>query len=672
MHSVSGSAYPSNRRALSVRALGRHGRAALSLSAFGRHGRAALSLSAFGRHGRAAPSLSRLVASPLAALAGVALVLLLLATSALAVGTDLTFRERRMARIRRLGPIVTDIHFIGNEAFEAKQLKRYMLTQESGLLRTHNYRSRQLARDLETLERFYRSQGFFEAMASAEDLALAPDSLHVEVVIGLYEGDRWTVSGLSFQGNTIMTETEVRHLTALRPGDPLVAATIEADRLAILDEYARRSHLDARVFQTVDRDDEARTASISYRIVEREQAMIGVIEITGDDKTRQYVIERELKFESGQLFDPETLGESQANVYRTGLFNSVWIEPAQEDTGKVVKKLALTVNERPSGVFDFTFGYAVIDGLQVGMKIGNQNVQGQATRLGVESRYSQRAREARVSIGDPYFTGRRIGADASASYSWNDEEAYVGETTGGSVVFSKRLGRAVTVEGGYEYERTSLLEIAEEIEEGDRKNDSSVFPLAATYDTRDDLLNSRRGMLARAEVDFAGTLLGGDNEFVRTGLYWRGFKKLGQGRVAALSTRVGWIKPQGEGTSVPVNERYFAGGDGSVRGFDRNSLGPRTPPTVESPDGEPKGGRALLEVRGEIRFPVWREIRMVGFVDAGQVYEDWDAMRLDGLAVGGGLGVRYVSRFGVFRLDVATSLTEAGSPHYYFGIGQAF
>ncbi len=591
--------------------------------------------------------------------------LLVLLSAGDAGASHASLLKRREARIRRLGPIVTEILFVGNDTFEAERLLTYMETVESGFFRTTYFDRRILSRDLDKLEMLYQMQGFLDAEVNAEDFRLGPDSLSVEILVGVYEGDRWSIDEVTIEGNDVVTDAELTEVFRLEPGGPFFQNSVERDRRAILDEYARRSYLDARVFTSVDRDDVVRTATVHHGVIEREQARIGEIAVLGDDKTRQYVIEREFEFKPGELFDFEKIGETQANVYRTGLFNSVWIEPAAEDTGKVVKDLVVRVNERPSGVFEFTVGYAAFDGLEVGAEISNRNVQGQAIRLGIEGRHSRLAREVRLSLGDPYFTGRRIAVNTETHYGWSDEGSHVAETAGGSLILSKGFGSTVTVEGGYEFERTIVLESVDGSEDIGANYTSDV-PLATTYDTRDDILDTRRGMLARIEVDVASSRLGGTNDFVRTTLIWRGFQRLTHGRVAGLATRFGWVKSHGDGSEVPVNERFLAGGEGSVRGFERNSLGP------VGEDGKARGGRALLEVRGEIRFPVWKKIRMAAFVDAGQVFEDWRATTFTNLAVGGGLGLRYVSPFGILRFDAAIPVTGNGHVWYYVSIGQAF
>jgi outer membrane protein insertion porin family len=579
-------------------------------------------------------------------------------------GVDPSLQKRREAKIRRLGPLVEAVHLAGNEAFDRDELARYMSTRESGFFSISHYERRLLDADLANLERFYESQGFLDARVVVEDIRLLEDGLAVEILIGVYEGPRWFVSAVTYEGNDAFQDDELGRMTTLGQGTPYLPDKLEADRRSILDAYARDSYLDAKVSQTVNRDDVGQRVAIGYQIVEREQAIIDTIAVTGDDKTREFVIRRELVLSTGELFNFKKIGESQARLYRTGLFNSVWIEPAPEDTGKVAKRLDVRVRERPSGVLDFKAGYAAIDGVEVGAEFVNRSVQGQAIELGLSGKYGERVREARASVGDPWFMGVRIAIDAFGTYAWKDEESYVAETAGAGFVLTKRFGNAVALDGGYGFERTVVLEgVADR--EGEGTNYTSDLTAAVTYDTRSDILDARRGMLAHVETRFASSKLGGTNDFSLYEVSWRGFKDIRHGRTVALSARVGWIKPQGDGR-VPVNERYFAGGEGSVRGFPRNSLSPL------GEDGEPSGGRALVELRAEVRFPVYKRLGAAAFVDAGQAFEDFGAITRTGLAVGAGGGLRFRTDFGVLRLDVATPISESGSPQYYFGVGQAF
>lgn len=619
----------------------------------------------------------RVVRRPLSLLAFVIVVLSVGAEAAAGVLPDPSLAKRREDRIRRVGPLVETLHFAGNETFEAGRLRTLMNTRETSFLSVQHFDRNRFEQDLANVTRYYESQGFLEARVVIDDMLLSDDGLAIEILIGVYEGPRWLVSMVTFEGNAVLSKDQLLDVLTIEPGGPYLPNELEADRGALLAAYARVSYLDAMVFQEVDRSDETHSVVVRYRIVERQQAVIGPIEISGDDKTRDFVIERELEFSPGELFDFKKIGESQARLYRTGLFNSVWIEPAPADTGKITKRMEVRVRERPGGLVDFRLGFAALDGATIGAEIVNRNIQGQAIEAGISGGFGERVREAEVSIGDPWFSGRRIGIKASGNYAWKDEisletdgddVSLTTEKAGAGFVLTRRLGRAFTVEGGYalEWMGSKLVLTSEEVADTTRTSTwtSDIFG-AVMYDTRNDILDARRGMLARVETRLASSRLGGTNDFSQHELSWRGFKDIRHGRTVALSARVGWIKPQGQG-GAPITERYFAGGEGSVRGFARNSLSP------VGEDGEPVGGRALVELRAEVRFPVYKRLGAAAFVDAGQAFEDFGAITRAGLAVGAGGGLRFRTDFGVLRLDVATPVSESGSLQYYIGVGQAF
>ncbi len=577
--------------------------------------------------------------------------------------SDMMAMRRMLAE--RDGPRLRAITFSGNETFDAGQLKPYMTSTESSVFRISRFDPDVFERDLSVLELFYTTQGFLEADLAVEDVAFLADSTSVEILVSVYEGERWRVTDLTISGNDDFSTEELRALLAVEDGDPFRSTRLADDRSALLGHYARNSYLDARVEQTVERDDIARTVSVRYDIVEREPARISEIRITGDEKTREFVIARELEFEVGEPFDVDLVGESQANLYSTGLFNAVWIEPAREDTGKTERRMNVRVTERRSVELSASVGYEVIDGPGASAEFSNRNVQGNATWMSLGGGVSYRKRDAGFTIGDNWLIGLPVTGEMTIEYDYRDEDAFTAESERGTAFLKKDLTRFLSVEGGYGFERNVILDVSEDAEELGTNYTTDVM-VAATHDTRDDVLDAFRGMLTRAEFRVASSFLGGTNDFTRTELMWRGFKEVREGRVLALSVRAGWIRPQNDGSSVPVNERFFAGGAGSVRGFDWNSLGP------VGEDGGAKGGRGLVELRTELRVPAPGPFRAVAIVDAGQVFDDYSAIRLGNLSVGAGLGVRYHLGIWVFRLDAVAPVTETGRTHLYFGIGQAF
>jgi outer membrane protein insertion porin family len=593
------------------------------------------------------------------------LLVVLLTTQASAYYDAFVMRDLRRTLAERYGPVLRSVRFVGNGTFDEDQLKPYMVSTESSTFRPARFNADVFERDLSNLKLYYTTQGFLEADLAVEDVAYGPDSTSVEIMVSVYEGERWRVTELTIDGNHDFPEEQLRGLLSIKEGDPFRTVRLAADRSELLGLYARNSYLDARVEQTIERDDIARTVSVRYDIVERKQARISEIRITGDEKTRGFVIARELTFAPGQLFDADRVGESQANLYKTGLFNAVWIEPARRDTGLVERRMDVRVSERQSVELSASVAYEVIDGPGASVEFTNRNVQGNATWMTLGGGVSYRTRDAGFTIGDNWLLGLPVTGEASLEYDHSNEDAYTSESERGVFSLKKELTKTLTVEGGYGFERNVVLTASADVD-GVGTNYTTDVRVAATHDTRDDVLDATRGTLSRAEFRVASSFLGGTNDFTRTELAWRGFKEVREGRVLALSARAGWIHPQDDGSDVPVNERFFAGGEGSVRGFDWNSLGP------VGEDGHAKGGRGLVELRTELRVPAPGPFRAVAILDAGQVFDDYTAIRLSTLSVGAGGGLRYYLGIWVFRLDIVAPVTENGRTRFYIGIGQAF
>ncbi|MCD4690238.1 hypothetical protein K8S17_02140, partial [bacterium] len=414
--------------------------------------------------------------------------------------------ELRRILADRYGPVLRAVHFVGNETFDTARLKSYMVTTESTAFGLARLDPDVFERDLTTIELFYTTQGFLEADVAVEDVAFRADSTSVEILVSVYEGERWRVTDVTIEGNHDFTTDELLALLSVNEGDPFRTTRLEDDRAALLGWYARHSYLDAHAEQTVERDDVARTVTVRYDIVEREQARISGIRITGDDKTRQFILERELTFKRGELFDVDRVGESQANLYTTGLFNAVWIEPAMEDTGLVERRMDVRVSERRSVELTASVGYEVIDGPGANAEFSNRNVQGNATWMTLGGGVNYRVRDAAFTIGDNWFFGLPITGELALAYDHSDEDAYVGESERATFFLKKSLMRALTIEGGYGFDRTVVLEVKDDGEELGANYTTEIM-VAATHDTRDDVLDATRGTLTRAEFRVASSLL---------------------------------------------------------------------------------------------------------------------------------------------------------------------
>lgn len=563
-------------------------------------------------------------------------------------------------------PRVEEIRFEGAETYDHATLTQLMRTREISFFSRPRFSPDRFARDLDNLAAFYLSQGFLDVKVLARAPEYSADSSLVDLCIVITEGPRWTVSEVRFSGAEVLTRETLESCLRLRAGRVYRPALLLVDQNAVLDEYASRGYVDARLTQEIRLEQGAHTASLRYGITEGPPASVSKITIRGLGKTKPRTVLRELAFRAGDRFDLERWGRSQSNLYNTGLFQWVWIQPTEKDAGKPQKEVLVLLGETPRWELSAGIGYGRFDEARLVSGLRQRNLFGRGIRWGLEGKLSMKVRRAELLVTEPWFLGRRIEANVGSAYHWRDEPEFVAESVEGILLLTRALRARVLIEGGYRLRRTTLLSVTPALTGRDRRNRTSILGAAVTWKMRDDLFNTTRGFFLRAEAEYAGTFLGGTNQFLRGNLYWRHFVPLPAGVVLAFNTRLGAMRSLHHGGTIPINERYFLGGDRSVRGYPRHSLGP-----VDSA-GNARGARKLIEFGQEFRFPLSHHLRGVLFCDEGILF-DSDPRR-DDWAAGAGGGLRIVTPFGVLRAEVARGLTERWGTgvEYYLSVGQAF
>ncbi|MCK4548312.1 MAG: BamA/TamA family outer membrane protein [Candidatus Eisenbacteria sp.] len=563
-------------------------------------------------------------------------------------------------------PTVREIRLEGSESFRQSTLTRLMKTRETSFSSRGRFDAEVFARDLDNLAAFYLLQGFLDVQVLSHPPAYSADSATVDLRITIAEGPQWRVSKVRLSGAVALSADTLAGRHLLREGGPYRPSLLPADRNAILDEYAARGYLDTRLKQDVIPDRKTRSVSIVYRITEGPPASVARVTIRGLRKTRRSTVIRELEFSPGDRFDLRRWGRSQSNLYNTGLFEWVWIQPSSDDTGKPEKEVLILVNEKPRWEFSTGVGYGRFDQARLVASIRQGNLLGRGIRGGLEGKISDKTRRAEFLISDPWFFGHRITSHGAAVYQWRDEPEFIAETVEGVVLLTRALRTRVFVEGGYRLRRTTLLEVSSSAADRDRRNRTSLLGTAISWNMRDDLFNTTRGFFLRFEAQYAGTFLSGTNQFLRANVYWRHFVPLPTGVILAFRSHLGAMTPLHTGGTIPINERYFMGGDQSVRGYSRHSLGPT------DASGVARGGRKLVEFSQEFRIPVSPRFLIAVFADEGILFDN--NPHRDDWAVGAGGGFRIVTPFGVVRVEAARGVTErwGTETEYYFSVGQSF
>lgn len=605
-------------------------------------------------------------------------------------------------------PFINKVLFEGNEGISDKDLKRRMRTKAPAfynIFRKPRLDSAVLNRDIAQLEGYYHAAGFYEASVTLGRLEYSDDSTFVDVVISVNEGKPTLVESVEFSDNSLIDHEELRKGLLLHPGEPYNSSYLYTDSYTLQRKYFDRGYLGVSIRESVDVQEYRVT--VRFDIDPGTQIKIRGMEITGNVRTKTGVIEKEIAFESGDICRLSKLVETQRNLYETGLFTVVDINPENLDPLDRTVDISIRVRERKAAYIEGGFGVGNILGSRIFAGWGTRNLVGRGLGLQLKVEYGYDLFEGEAIEFDKfqfrnnfwrydveYFQRYVFGLKAlMAVDAFVEKDATVENIDvrriGVQLLSRRPLGRYTDMLIGLSDEFIRRSAFGELEDEGEVR----FITGSLSDDRRDFILNPQTGTYRFARLKLAGGILGGDADFYTASASAQWYWRLLRGDVFAVRVRAGYADYYGQSERVPIEDRFFAGGANSVRGYENNSLGPKL---VSPTTGEyvPTGGTVLLLTNAELRFniPILSKINISGsaFFDGGNVWDGasgirWDHFRLfkkdsdvelEDYRYGIGLGIRYNTPIGPIRLDyglplkVETDVSDKGL--FYLALGQTF
>ena len=534
---------------------------------------------------------------------------------------------------------IDDIVFENAVAFSQRELRKVFKTRRrwwmSWLTGSGKFETDQWDEDLEMLTQFYQDEGYIDFKVREIKFGY-PKEGRMVIRLDLYEGYRYQVGNVTFEGNTLFTEDQIRRGVQVleRPVAPFMLEGaiftprgLSEDRDAIRDYYEAYGYLDTIVRVTKVPNTDQGTIDLVYSVKEGEISYVEKVEIRGNTRTRDKVIRRELAISPGEVFDMVSVELSKRRLEGTGLFESVdtQVEKIPELPNR--RNLIVGVEEGRTGHLIMGFGYSSIEAMfaQAGYVQGNFDLfnppfftgGGQKFRLQITA--GTRRQDYQVTFEEPYFLDRklRFSVDLYHREIQYYSRYFEQHQTGAKIGLSRTLWNDFTY-GGIDYtiesigihDRSSYSEmlmehdmlangLAEVLPDGlpvnpfdwnpddDRLNQGelgelnnnrlvSKLGLFFAYDTRNHALMPSRGQRTQVNADIAGGPLSGDTEMYRleveTAYYFPGFT---EGHVWEVVGKVGVVDTFGDSRRVPYFDRFFLGGGYSLRGYDYRDIGPR-------------------------------------------------------------------------------------------------
>jgi outer membrane protein assembly complex protein YaeT len=593
-----------------------------------------------------------------------------------------------------------------------------------------------LAASAASVAEYYRVRGFttVRVETSISEGSAGPDDATRSVLprLVVHEGPVTLVGPIVLNGVVSVEEEELRRLMGLRTGTPFYAPQLVADRNAMAAYYLNRGYRDVRVDAIPRPAPETGALEIVFEITEGPQYVVGHVLVAGYARTDPSTIRRELNLVQGAPLGADDLAEAQRRLNALGLFRRVRVEELPQP-GRLMTDIAVTVEEAPATSIGYGIGVeggrrlvrdpsqaeGALERVEISprgfFEVGRRNLWGKNRSISLFTRFSLRDRggsedstqddssfyEFRV-VGT-YREPRAFGTEADVQVSGFVEQgvrsSFNFARQGVNAETARQLRRQTTLVGRYGFGKTRLFDqrlVAEEKPVVDRLFPQvrlSTLSGVIVRDTRDDPLDPASGYVANVEGDLSARSLGSEVGFVKAfaqGFVYRELPGalrvvLAGGARVGLATAFGVdTRPDESGQPVevevkdlPASERFYAGGSTTVRGYALDRLGDDA--TIDS-DGFPQGGNALVIVNGELRFPIWRALGGVVFVDAGNVFARAGDLDLSSIKASAGTGVRYRSPIGPIRVDLGVKLDprtfanqqREGRWEVHVSLGQAF
>jgi len=607
---------------------------------------------------------------------------------------DLMFVIEEGEKIR-----ITRVIFEGNRAYTDRELKRRIKTNEKGffywITTSGELKREALQQDALTLADFYHNNGYIEAKIGEPEVIFMDGGMTatrrtptrdrlsglplteyneqvIHIIFKIDEGRRYKVGQVDVKGDLIEEKSVLSADLKISEETYYSREVVRNDVLTLTDRYGNEGYAYADIFPKIDRHEDTLTVDITYNITKGKQVYFEEIVITGNAKTRDKVIRRELDVYEQELYSGKGLKRGIRNLYRLDFFEDIRVdtlEGSRDDT----MLLKIEVAEKPTGSFALGGGYSSVEYAYGTASVTQRNLFGRGQVLNLNATISAKSSTYTLGFTEPWLFDTRVSAGFDLYQQQRDYDSYEKESFG----IRPRLGFPVAdytrLYFSYLYDISNVYNIADDvsryIDEMQGSNVTSSITTTLKRDSRDRVFNASEGSLNSAGVEYAG--LGGDIKFTKYTCESGWFFPLIGDTIGSVHGEAGYVH-ENEGGLLPDYERFYMGGMHTIRGFKWRDI------HAEDEDGEEVGGDKKLQFNFEWIVPLIKEAGVVGvlFLDVGNVYGKGEPIDLSDTREGGGAGFRWYSPVGPIRLEYGWILDprngESTSGRWEFAIGTVF
>ena len=544
----------------------------------------------------------------------------------------------------------------------------------------------ELPNDPARIQDKYYQKGYLDATVSNPYLNAYMDNYTADLTYYVTEGEQYRVSSVDIEAPEFLELDKEKILKGFRleSGDVMNSARLRQDMKKLDDMVADKGYAFVRINPKTEKNVEDKTVSIVYEVVPDEKVYIRNVQISGNDRTVDRVVRRELYLTEGNLYSRTDLQDSKDALRRTSYFDEVEIEEQRVGANQV--DLLVKVKEASTGSISGGIGYGSSDGLLLNASVSDTNVFGSGMKGVISVDRSDNELSGQIGLTNPrlFDSEYSLGGTLYANdYSWNnyDEKSY-----GLNIVVGRKLTRNLSASLGYIIEQSrisGLSDVLKTVGYKDGKSLKSSLIPSITYNSTDDYYLPRTGIIASTSLEFAG--VGGDEKFLksRTNFNWyQGIREwVDYDLIFRFKSSFGKIWDRGW---VPINERLYLGGIRNLRGFESRTVSPKV--KVSSGSWYETGGDMSFNSSAELSFPLIERVKMRGvlFVDYGVIRGRIANVTAPGIVdyvdgrisrYSAGAGIEWVTPMGPLQLIFAKPLKKQDGDDtstFEFTIGQRF
>ncbi len=584
------------------------------------------------------------------------------------VGINFAVDEGEVAKIRQ-------INLVGVTAFKEKDLLALFVLRTPGWLtwytKNDQYSKQKLAGDLETLRSYYLDHGYVEFNIDSTQVSISPDKQDIYITVNVSEGELYVVSSVKLAGDLIVPEAELKKLVNVKPGETFSREKLTETTKRISERLGNEGYAFANVNAAPELDKEKRQVAFTIYVDPGRRVYVRQINITGNNRTRDEVIRRELRQMESSWYDGEKINKSRTRVDRLGYFEDVTVEtPAVPATTDQVD-VNVNVKEKPTGNVMLGAGFSSSEKLVLSGSLSQQNLFGSGKFAGVQLNTSKVNTVVSLSYTDPYYTVDGVGRGFDVYHRKTNTSslvvgAYDSKSTGGGVRYSVPVAEDDSVSFGLSADLTSLtvnsyspLQFQNYVREFGDTNTTLLGTAGWAKETIDSRLYPTTGSINRivGELGLPAGNLGTLHYYRGTLQHQQFIPVIARNYTLLLNGEFGIAGGYG-GKPLPFFKNYYAGGIGSVRGYDNSSLGPVDPVTDTR-----LGGTRRLVFNAELLVPMPgigldKSVRLGAFVDGGQVWGQGQKMSTGDLRYSAGVSLVWSSPLGPLKFSFANPINR--------------